>query len=95
MTATRGALERILAPVVALDRAAWAALAVGGMTVLLGAAAWSARLHWLDAPWWVLLAWGISASALAVTLMAARRAARGLATPAVARRLESGGAWRQ
>lgn len=36
-----------------------AAVLAGGLTLLLGAAAWGARLGWFGQPWWVLAAWSL------------------------------------
>ena len=84
MRFTREALERLIAPLAALSRAGWAALAVGGMAVLLGAAAWAARLRWVDAPWWVLAAWSLAFLAAGLVGWAAWQGEKTLATRRVA-----------
>jgi len=94
MRATRDALERLIAPIALMSRAGWAALGLGSVAALLGAAAWGARLSWFGGPSWVLLAWALAlVAALAIALLARRRG-RVLATTSVARTLESGGSWR-
>jgi hypothetical protein len=94
MRFTREALERLIAPLAALSRAGWAALALGGMGVLLGAAAWAARLRWVDAPYWVLAAWALAFLAAGLVGWAAWRGERMLAIRRVAGGLESAGFWR-
>ena len=94
MRFTREALERLIAPLAALSRAGWAALAVGGMAVLLGAAAWAARLRWVDAPWWVLAAWSLAFLAAGLVGWAAWQGEKTLATRRVAGGLEAAGFWR-
>jgi hypothetical protein len=94
MKFTREALERLIAPLAALSRVGWAALALGGMGVLLGAAAWAARLRWVDAPYWVLAAWALAFMAAGLVGWAAWRGERTLAIRRVAGGLESAGFWR-
>ena len=51
-----------------LSLAGWAAATGGGVALLLGIAAWGARLGWFGQPWWVLAAW--SGSLLLVLVLA-------------------------
>ena len=94
MRFTREALERLIAPLAALSRAGWAALALGGMTALLGAAAWAARLRWVDAPYWVLAAWTMALLAAGLVGWAAWRGEKMLQVRRVAGGLERAGLWR-
>lgn len=94
MKSTREALERLIAPLAALSRAGWAALALGGMTALLGAAAWAARLRWVDAPYWVLAAWTMAFLAAGLVAWAAWRGEKMLQVRRVAGGLERAGFWR-
>jgi hypothetical protein len=55
--ATEAALQRLGAPLRLLAGAGWSALGLGAAVLSLGLAAWSVRLGWVDAPWWVLAAW--------------------------------------
>ncbi len=91
MTGTQQALERLIAPVVALSRAGWAALGAGFAAAILGAAAWAARLHWFDGPAWVLVAWPVAIAAMIGLALLARHRAGTLGMRAIAARLESGG----
>ena len=92
--ATQLALRRLARPLRARATAGWAALALGGGALLLGAAAWLVRLGRLEAPYWVLLAWGGTLALLvAAAVLAWRRCAR-LSAGGVADRLEELGAWR-
>ena len=94
MKSTERALERLIAPIAALSRAAWIALGLGGVAVLLGAVAWAARLRWFDGPSWVLVAWAFAAAAALGVTVLARRRGRALGLRSVAGRLESAGFWR-
>ncbi len=94
MSATREALARLIAPVARLSRGGWGATAVGAVALLLGGCAWVARLHWFDAPYWVLVAWALALLAGGVAVLAALQAEPALHLRRVARRLEAGGAWR-
>ncbi len=92
--ATVQALERLARPLRARSRAGWAAGAVGLAALVLGGAAWLARLSVLTAPWWVLAAWALALLAVGAVLALAWRREAGLALRAVARRLEEAGGWR-
>lgn len=93
--ATAQALERLARPLRAQSRAGWAAGAVGLAALVLGTAAWLARLSVLTAPWWVLAAWALALLALAAVVAAAFRRDAGLGLQAIAKRLEEAGGWRQ
>jgi hypothetical protein len=92
--ATQGALQRLGRPLRSRNGAGWAALGLGAVAALLGVWAWSVRLGWFSAPYWVLLAWGMALLALAaITYLAWGTQAR-LSSARLARRLEELGAWR-
>lgn len=92
--ATHSALQRLGRPLRARSHAGWAALALGTAALLLGGWAWTVRLGWFSAPYWVLVAWGTALVALLMVLFLAWRAQRRLSTLRLARRLEDSGAWR-
>ncbi len=93
--ATQLALQRLARPIRARATLGWAALALGVGALLLGGAAWVVRLGGLDAPYWVLVAWGAALAALAGTAWLAWRAHGRLSAGGVAGRLEESGAWRR
>ena len=93
--ATQGALQRLGRPLRSRNGAGWAALGLGAVAALLGAWAWSIRLGWFSAPYWVLLAWSMALLGLAaITYLGWGTQAR-LSTAGLARRLEELGAWRR
>ncbi len=89
------ALRRLSRPLRVRARAGWLALALGSAALLLGAAAWAARLGWLMAPHWVLIAWTITAIALLSVGYLAWGAVGALSSTRVAQQLEDLGAWRR
>ncbi|HEU5041189.1 MAG TPA: hypothetical protein VFT84_10230, partial [Gemmatimonadales bacterium] len=93
--ATRQALGRLSRPLRLRAAAGWLALALGGAALLLGLSAWSSRLGWVSAPYWVLVAWAVAIVALGAALWPAWRAVTRLSTSATAARLEETGAWRR
>jgi hypothetical protein len=93
--ATARALERLARPLRLRHRAGWAAAGCGAAALLLGLGAWLARLHVLDAPWWVLAAWAAALTAAAAIVALARRHDVALRLPSVARTLEQDGGWRR
>ncbi|HUR94125.1 MAG TPA: hypothetical protein VMY76_06050 [Gemmatimonadales bacterium] len=93
--ATSLALKQLARPIRARAGIGWAALALGTMALLLGAAAWAVRLGWIDAPYWVLAAWCAAALAFGAALYWAWRGQAGLSAGGVAGRLEELGAWRR
>lgn len=93
--ATARALEHLARPLRFRHRAGWAAGAFGAAALLLGLGAWLARLHVLEAPWWVLAAWAAALMAIAAAAGLAWRHDFALRLPAMARALEEGGSWRR
>ena len=92
--ATRDALGRLSRPLRLRAAAGWLALALGAAALLLGLLAWSVRLGWITAPYWVLVAWAVALVALGATLWPGWRAVARLSSSATAARLEDGGGWR-
>ena len=93
--ATARALERLARPLRVQSRTGWAAGAVGLAALVLGSAAWLARLSVVTAPWWVLAAWALALLALGGVVAAALHRDTSLALRAIARRLEEAGGWRR
>ncbi|HEV8453521.1 MAG TPA: hypothetical protein VGQ24_01440, partial [Gemmatimonadales bacterium] len=93
--ATQQALHRLARPLQSRSWAGWAALGVGLVALLLGAAAWSVRLGWFSAPYWVLVAWALAAAALSAVIYVGWGIHSGLSVKRMARRLEDQGAWRR
>ena len=93
--ATRQVLGRRSRPLRLGALAGWLALALGLAALLLGLLAWSHRLGWVTAPYWVLVAWGVALLALGAALWPAWRAVSRLSAHAAAARLEEAGAWRR
>jgi hypothetical protein len=91
---TGQALARLATPLRTRSGLAWGALGLGLSGLLLGLAAWSAHLGWIDAPYWVLVAWGVAFAALGVVAWLAWSARSELSASRVAGRLEELGAWR-
>ena len=92
--ATLGALQRLGRPLRSRNGAGWAALGLGAAAALLGAWAWSVRLGWFSAPYWVLLAWSMALLGLAAIGYLAWGTQTRLSTVRLAGRLEDLGAWR-
>ena len=93
--ATQLELQRLARPLRAGAVLGWSAVALGSGALLLGLAAWTVRLGWLEGPYWVLLAWGAALGSLAVAIRLAWRAQARLSAGGVAGRLEEAGAWRR
>ena len=92
--ATHAALQRISRPLQEKSRAAWLALLLGAVGLLLGAAAWLVRLGWLTVPYWVLAAWTLALmTALALGYLG-WESQRRYSAARLARQLEEMGAWR-
>ena len=91
--ATYLALQRLAGPLRIRAFLGWAAVGLGAGALLLGAAAWLVGLGWLDAPYWVLLAWGAVAAISAAAAWLAWAARSRLSAGGVAGRLEELGAW--
>jgi hypothetical protein len=68
---------------------------VGSVALLLGAAAWSVRLGWFSAPYWVLVAWALALAALSAVIYVGFGRHAGLSVKRLAGRLEDLGAWRR
>ncbi|MEA2714410.1 MAG: hypothetical protein QOK27_2371 [Gemmatimonadales bacterium] len=94
-SATHGALQRLARPLQSRNWAGWAALGVGSVALLLGAAAWSVRLGWFSAPYWVLVAWALALAALSAVIYVGWGSHAGLSVKRLAGRLEDLGAWRR
>jgi hypothetical protein len=93
--ATSRALHRLSRPLRQRAGAGWLALGLGIVALLLGAAAWSARLGWITGPGWVLLAWAAAIVAATVTAWQAWGTLGELSHARLARRLEDAGTWRR
>jgi hypothetical protein len=94
-SATRDALQQLARPIRSRSGLAWSALALGTAGLVLGAAAWLARLGWLTVPYWVLAAWALALVILSCVLYLAWHSQQELTPPRLARSLEQLGAWRQ
>ncbi len=94
-SSTQYALQRLGRPLRSRSGLAWAAMALGTVALLLGAAAWSVRLGWLTVPYWVIAAWGFALVGL-VTVASIGALSHGrLKAGPLARHLEEIGAWRR
>jgi hypothetical protein len=93
--ATHRALQQLSGPLRTRNRAGWAAVAIGGVALLLGLAAWGVKLGWVNAPYWVLVAWTLALLALAAVVYQGWVAQSRLSALRVAGRLEELGAWRR
>jgi hypothetical protein len=93
--ATHLALQRLARPLRTGAVLGGAALALGSGALLLGLSAWAVRLGWLEAPYWVLLAWAAAAGVLAAASWWAWHAQARLSAGGMAHGLEASGAWRR
>ena len=93
--ATHSELQRLARPLRARSGMGWATLGVGTVAVLLGAWAWTVRLGWFSAPYWVLLAWVMALLSFFCVAYLAWLAQSRLSTISLARGLEELGAWRR
>jgi hypothetical protein len=93
--ATRVALEGLARPLVRRAAAGGSALSAGAPLLVLGAAAWLARLGAVRTLWWVPAAWLLALVTAAVAAVLVLRRVRSIRAPALARHLESDGAWRR
>lgn len=91
MSQTGSVLGSLLRGFRRLCAVAWAGLAAGGLALLLGGAAWGARLGWFGQPSWVLVAWGAALTLLASAALVAARGLRRLSPAWLAERIESAG----
>jgi hypothetical protein len=74
-----------------LSAAAWATGVLGGAALVLGGAAWGARLGWFSQPYWVLAAWGTVAVLVSGAVALAVRRVRRLSARWLATELEATG----
>lgn len=93
--ATQSALRRLAGPLRSRNQAGWAAFGLGTVALLLSGFAWSVRMGWLSAPYWVLTAWGLALLVLVGVGYVAWGSEARLSTRGVAYRLEELGAWRR
>jgi hypothetical protein len=93
--ATLGALQRVARPMRSRSWAGLFGLGLGSAALLLGLAAWSARLGWVSAPYWVLLAWAFALIAVGVVAYVAAGTRARLTSRRLAATLEELGAWRR
>lgn len=91
---TADALRRLAAPLRGWNSVAGAGLVLGSVALVVGAAAWLARLNPPSSAGWVLATWVIAAVIGALLARLAWRAGRRLLPGAVALGLESSGQWR-
>lgn len=91
---TRTALNGLVAPLARRVLTGSGALVIGVVLLVLGAAAWLARLGIVHTLWWVPVAWLAAFAAAVVAAGLAVRRARTLRVPVLAQRLEFEGAWR-
>jgi hypothetical protein len=94
MSLTELALEQVARPLRLRRNAAWAVAALGATLLLLGIAAWLARLDVIRTLAWVPAVWVAALLLAAVAVWGQQRAATALATRSVAEWLERSGAWR-
>ncbi len=92
--ATRAELGQLARPLSTRSGVAGWALALGLALLVLGAAAWGARLGWFVAPSWVPAAWLLAGVLVILALGRARRRGAALSPSGVANWLEKAGAWR-
>ncbi|MBK9068330.1 MAG: hypothetical protein IPL76_15850 [Gemmatimonadetes bacterium] len=91
MSLTGQRLQALVSGFRRLALASWAGGGLGLACVLLGAAAWAARLGWFGQPWWVLATWGVVLALAGAVLLRSRRQLAGLSPGWVAERLEAAG----
>lgn len=94
MSLTELALDAVARPLRLRRNTAWLVAALGATMLLLGAAAWLARLDFIRTLAWVPAAWIGVAVLVAAAVWARRRVVSGLATRSLAEWLERSGAWR-
>ena len=91
---TRAALGLLGAPLRHLRRFSWAAAVAGAVVLTFGVAAWLAVLGWFDAPYWVLVVWGIAIGGTIAGGAVAWRHRTTLSDDALAHHLEGQDNWR-
>ena len=91
---TRSTLEALARPLVRRAVAGGSAFVGGALLFVLCAGAWLVRLGVVQSLWWVPAAWLLAAGVAAVATVLVLERNRSAGAPALARRLESEGAWR-
>ncbi len=91
MSLTATLLTALLVRFRRLRLLASAGIVVGGVALLLGGAAWSARLGWFNQPWWVLATWGAALAVLGATAVSAGRSLHRLSPRWLADQFEHAG----
>ena len=94
MSLTELALEQVARPLRLRRNTAWLVAVLGATALLLGAAAWLARLDVVRSLAWVPAAWAGVALLLAAAAWGRRRGIASLAARSLAEWLEHSGAWR-
>ena len=94
MSLTELALEQVARPLRVRRNTAWIVAALGATMLLLGVAAWLARLDVIRTLAWVPAAWIGAVLLVAAAAWGRSRAVQGLATRPLAEWLERSGAWR-
>jgi hypothetical protein len=92
---TYAALGRLGRPLQARHRAAWFALVLGGGLLVLGAAAWLARLGIVGAPLWIPAAWLVVLGVIVTGMVRAVRSAVRFTPRAIGAWLEEQAGWRR
>jgi hypothetical protein len=92
---TADTLRRLTVPLRGLEGAAWTGAILGSALVVLGAAAWLARLEWFDPPYWVLVAWAGTTLVVIALCVWGWRHRRWLSVAAIAQTVEDLGVWRR
>lgn len=93
-SATRAELGQLARPLATRSGVAGATLALGLALLVLGFAAWGARLGWFVAPSWVPAAWLLATVLLLLAFTRSRRHGSAYSTASVAHWLERAGGWR-
>ncbi|MEO8294771.1 MAG: DUF4175 family protein [Gemmatimonadota bacterium] len=91
---TADAVHALIRPLRGLNAVAWWALGSGSAALILGGLAWSSKVGWFRAPYWVLVAWALAGITGILLFMAARRYSGRLTPRWVAGHLEHHGHWR-
>ena len=92
--ATRAELGLLARPLATRSGMAGATLALGLALLVLGLAAWGARLGWFVTPSWVPAAWLLAVVLVLLALARSRSRGDAYSTTSVAHWLESAGGWR-
>ncbi len=89
MSQTATMLLDLVSGIRRLSLVAWTSAGIGAVALLLGLAAWGARLGWFGQPWWVLAAWGVALLLAVGAAVGAGRNLQALSARWLAQRLES------